>query len=181
MAVDHEELYKSEFWQRKLRTVDRIRDINKDGFISRADFMILGQRYKDMGSSEQHLKKLDASIEVLCMAIGLTDDSIKRTHEELVETFRKSKTNADDISKIFSSVFEVMDSDGNGVISFKEWTDYYSVTGIDTKYARASFDAMDTNGDGIFSKEEFYAYNKEFYYSTEDKLNSSIMYGPLDD
>ncbi len=55
---------------------------------------------------------------------------------------------------MFTAVFETMDSDGNGVISFNEWVDYY------TAYARASFDAMDTDGDGVVSNEEFYEYNK---------------------
>ena len=50
---------------------------------------------------------------------------------------------------------------------------------IDKAHARASFDAMDTNGDGKISKEEFVAYHVEFYYTAEDKLKSSILYGPL--
>ena len=58
--------------------------------------------------------------------------------------------------------------------------DHYKALGADVAYARASFDAMDMDGNGVVSKEEFTAYNIEFFYSTEDKLNSSIMYGPLD-
>ncbi len=36
-----------------------------------------------------------------------------------------------------------LNTDGNGEISFKEWSDYYTVVGIDTVHARPSFDAMD--------------------------------------
>ena len=76
--------------------------------------------------------------------------------------------------------FEMMDSDGNGEISFKEWVEYYTAMGIDTVHAKPSFNAMDINGDDIVSKEEFLAFIKEFYLSVEDKLNSSVLYGPLE-
>ena len=105
---------------------------------------------------------------------------MKLTHENLVANFEKTEINVDELTKIFITWFEIIDSDANGEISFKEWVDYYKVVGIDTAHARASFDAMDTNHDGVVSKEEFHAYNVEYYYSAEDKLHSSIMYGPLD-
>lgn len=180
MAINHDELVKNEFWLRKIRKVNEVRDINKDGFLSKADFDIVIQRYKDMGSSDEHLQKLKKGMGILCMALGLDGENARVTHEEIIENFAKHKPSIDDIMVMFSTVFEILDRNGNGVISFKEWVDYYKVSDINTQYARASFDAMDTNGDGIVSKEEFYAFNREFYYSTEDKLNSSIMYGPLD-
>ncbi len=46
--------------------------------------MIILQRYKDMGSSEEHLKKIRKNFDMLCMTI---DDSVKLTHEELVDNF----------------------------------------------------------------------------------------------
>ena len=52
--------------------------------------------------------------------------------------------------------------------------------GIDPAHARASFDALDTNNDGVISEEEFRAYHWEFFCTTENKLNSEIMYGPLE-
>lgn len=109
----------------------------------------------------------------------MTDDSVKLTFEESIENFKASNANPVGIAGLFSSHFEIIDSNRDGEISFKEWTDYYTALGVDTKYARASFDAMDTNGDGVVSREEFIEFNKEFYLTAEDKLHSSIMYGPL--
>ena len=180
MSVNPKELVKSEFWQKKILKVDQIRDINKDGFLSRADFMIFVEHYKDLGLLEEHLKKLHKNVDLLCMTLGLVDDSVELTHEEIVENFEKSEASVDDLANLFLTWFEIIDTDGNGKISYQEWVEYYKACRIDTVHARASFDAMDTNHDGTVSKEEFHAYNKEFYYSTEDTLHSSIMCGPLD-
>ena len=62
----------------------------------------------------------------------------------------------------------------------KEWELHYRCMGLDPKYAKVSFEAMDTNGDGNVSLEEFTAYHVEFFSSTENKLNSAILFGPLD-
>ena len=43
----------------------------------------------------------------------------------------------------------------------------------------ASFRAMDRNHDTLLSREEFKAYHVEYFFTSEDKLNSSILYGPL--
>ena len=176
------ELAKNEFWLKKIRNVYTVRDLNKDGYISKADFMIMIQRYKDMGCPEEHLDKLSCGYNFLCATLGLPDENAKVTLEESITNFTapSNSPNVDQIAGLFNLMFEFIDSDENGVISYKEWEDYYRVCGIDTKFAKASFDAMDTNGDGLISKEEFYAYNMEFYFSTEDTLKSSIMYGPLD-
>ena len=68
----------------------------------------------------------------------------------------------------------------DGVISFEEWKTHYQIMGIDLAYARASFDAMDTDKNGVISKEEFVSFHFEFYCTSEDKLGSSILHGPLD-
>ena len=38
---------------------------------------------------------------------------------------------------------------------------------------------MDKDGGGKITKEEFLDYNSEFFHTTENKLNSAILYGPL--
>ena len=180
MSVTPKDLVKNDFWRKKMLAIFRVRDVNKDGFLSRADFKITIQCYKDLGSSEEHLKKLDTQFDMICMNLGLKDDSVRLTFEEIMANFEKSDSKDENVDNTFKLAFEMINSSGNGVISFKEWVDYYRVFGIDTAYARASFDAMDTNSDGIVSKEEFFTYNIEYYKSVEDKLHSSIMYGLLD-
>jgi len=180
MALNAAELAKSDFWEKKIRAVHKVRDVDKDGFITRADYMIIIQRYRDMGSSQEHLERLKHVFDALCNSLGLAGDSQRVTHDDIVANFGKSSVDIAHLAQVFDLMFDAMDSDGSDLLSFKEWVDYYRAVGIDTAYARASFDAMDTDGDGVVSKKEFYDYNKEYYYSTEDKLHSSIMFGPLD-
>ena len=132
-----------------------------------------------MGASEEHLVRLNKIIGNLCNSLGIADGVTKLTFEQCIKKFFESGAKAGDLDSLLMAQFEMMDSDGNGEISFKEWVEYYNCHG-DRHSAKHSFDAMDTNGDGIVSKEEFLAFLNEFYFSVEDKLKSSILYGPLE-
>ncbi len=157
-----------------------VRDTNKDGFISRDDLELIIKRYKDLGVSDQHLEKLKKNMEQICENLGITDPKTKLTYEEVLTNSLKGSGNFEETEKAFLAHFDLVDTDGNGVISYNEWEDLYRVTDIGIKHARSSFEAMDANGDGVVSKEEYLAFTKEFYFTTDDKLKSSIMYGPLD-
>lgn len=160
----------------------KIRDTTKDGFISKEDFDLVVERYREMGAPETHLKKMVGYFDHTCKQFGLVE-GVKLTYDQfgkkMAESGAKEQSRESRIG-IFMEMFDIIDTNADSLISFEEWKNYYSAMGIDTKYARASFDAMNTKGDGIVSKEEFLAYVEEFYYSSEDKLKSSILYGPLE-
>ena len=106
---------------------------------------------------------------------------MKYTYAEMKEKFIEYLQKASEGFEILmENSFKLLDLNDNGVISFEEWKSHYVVRGIPTEYARASFDAMDKNDDGEISLEEFVAYNYAFFCSDEDKLSSSILYGPLE-
>ena len=181
MAINVKELQKSEFWQRKIRTLAHVRDTNRDGVITAADYELVIQRYKEMGASKDHILKLETIYAKILQSSGLEDKTKALTYEQFVASYVRVGEEVRDPEAVFMTHFEIVDSDGNGEISFKEWQEHYAAVGINTKYARGSFDAMDTNKDGIVSKEEYVPYAKEFFTSAEDKLNSSILCGPLVD
>ena len=141
----------------------------------------VAQRYKDLGDvNEEQLQRVHECLMKMCDSVGLTDDTKQFTYEE----FKTRHANVENLSEVNSTIFRTMfsglDINGDGVVSMKEWELHYKCMGLDPKYAKASFEAMDTNGDGVVSLEEFVAYNVEFFSSTENKLNSAILYGPLD-
>ncbi len=178
--MDIEKLANDAFWKKKLRHAFHTQDVDKDGFISRADFDLVVQRYQEMGSSNEHTKKLKDTFNKCCDEWGLTDSSVKFTIDEILDIHGKQLGEMKKLDSMYSEMFDSVDMNGNGSISFEEWSNHYQSLGIDLKHARPSFDAMDFNGDNQVSRNEFITYHKEFFFSTEDKLNSSILYGPLD-
>ena len=169
-------LYENEFYRKKLRRAVEVRDADKNGLITRLDFELVVQRHKDLGAPEEHIKRITVEVNKFCNSVGLTDNSVSMTYEEFGDIY-VHKMDKGEI--LFLEIFHTVDINGDGEISYEEWVHYYKIIGINTAHARASFDAMNTEGNGKVSVEEFVAYHKEYYQSAEDKLNSSILYGPL--
>ena len=175
-----EKLSENPFYRKKIRNAVIARDTDKSGNITRADFELTVQRHKEFGAPEEKLKLLRDTCKAFYDTVGLTDDSKSFTYEEFEDIhIKKIAEVKDQGAAVFHVIFSIIDTSGDGVISYKEWETHYKALNIDKAHARASFDAMDTNGNGKISKEEFVAYHVEFYYTAEDKLKSSILYGPL--
>ena len=177
MALSH--LKKSEFWRRKLHTAVALQDVDKDGFITRHDFDLIVQHYKDAGSPPEHIKEMEKSFKVMYKIWGVPEDR-KMTLEEFEKNYAdgivETHANADEF---FLNMFKQIDINGDGMISVREWQVHNAAIRIDSESAKKSFEAMDTNHDGVISKEEFVAFHKEFFFTTEDKLKSSLLFGPL--
>ena len=178
--VDVSALGKSELWKKKIRKAVISRDANKDGFISREDFELVLERYRKVGSSkEEHLETLTKSLFSLCGITGLNDASVKLSYEEYERRWLANIVKYEERHDLFRSMFDSLDVSGDGVISFSEWETHYAAMGISPEHARPSFDAIDANSDGKVTKDEFVNYHYEFFFTTENKLNSAILYGPL--
>ena len=75
--------------------------------------------------------------------------------------------------------FDIVDTDGDGVISYNEWAVYFESIGIDVKDIRLCFDALDTNKDGVISRSEFVDALVTFIRSTDESHPSRFLYGPV--
>ena len=176
-----EELQSNDFLKKKIRRAVEVFDTNGNGLISLDDYDLVIERYKKLGSSPEHIEKVKRVFKQFSDTMGLTTYDQSITYEEFEEIYIKNlDMMRDNCAVLFSGAFDMIDTNGNGEISYDEWVKYYEAAGIDTKHAKASFEAMDTNNDQSISKEEFIAFNNEYFYTTENKLNSKILYGPLD-
>ena len=183
MAIDVSALRQSDFWKKKFRRFVEVRDMDRDGYISRTDFMLIVDRLKKLNvSTPGHLERATDLLEKLSNSFGLENDSVRYSYDDFQDKWiggMREWVQSGKIQKLFESLFDVLDVDEDGIISFQEWTAHYQIIGIITAHARASFNAIDTNHDQKISKDEFVNYHMEFYLSVENKLNSAILFGPL--
>ena len=80
-----------------------------------------------------------------------------------------------------SEFFDVVDTNGNGVISLQEFTVYFKCMGIAEEHAKASFDAIDTDNDGFITRDEFVAAGSEFFNGVDPSHPGTMFLGPLVD
>ena len=181
MATDFSKLRKSEFWNKKIDRAVRVQDTDKSGDISRADMFLVVERYKKLGTSTpKHLEILSMTLTDTLNRLNLSDESVRMSYDEFKEKLIEDLTKCGRYEPVYEALFHNLDMNGDGVISFEEWTAHYSCVGIDPAHARASFDAMDQNSDGKISMEEFVNFHYEYYFTAENKLGSAILYGPLE-
>ena len=175
-----EKLLADPFWNKKMDIAAKYRDTDKDGFISQNDFKIAVDRYVSIAkASPEKVELVKNQQSLIFEQLGLTDPSVKVPYDAL-KKFAAKTAEHPDRRKFVAVVFDILDLDSNGEISYEEWETHHKCNGIDTAYAKTSFDAMDANKDGVVVRDEFTDYYEEFYYTTEDTMNSSQMYGPLD-
>ena len=70
----------------------------------------------------------------------------------------------------------VVDTNGDGVISPLEFHLYFKIMGIDESSAQISFDAIDTDSDGTITRDEFVAAGMDFFTSVDE---TSLWYSFL--
>ena len=184
MATGASNLRENEFYARKLRQFVRVTDADKDGYISRHDFDLIIERYKQLGvCTPQHLEKLTASMANVLDLMGITDISVKLSYEQYEDKWFGVVMNLKEkgmLEKLIMSMFDSTDLNGDGYLTIDEWTVHGECWGIEKGTLRTSFDACDANSDGKVSREEYTNYLYEFIATPENKLNSSILYGPLE-
>ncbi len=173
-------LQKDPFWNKKLDKAARVRDTDSDGKISQHDYELVLQRYGELTrASKSKVEACQRFMKRFLAQIGLDKPSKSLTYVQFKEGMAKQadEPNKDDF---YAGLFDILDANADGIVSADEWRTHYKCLGIDPSHAQASFAAMDLNKSGTVTRDEYVAYHCEFFFSAEDKLNSSILFGPLD-
>ena len=82
---------------------------------------------------------------------------------------------------ILSPWFDVVDTNGNAVISPQEFGVYFKIIGIDESSTKAPFVAIDSNQHGIISRDEFVAAGVDFFTGVDETCGGTLFWGPLVD
>ena len=170
----------SPFWLKKIRNAFGVYDADKSGTISIEDSILVAERFaKKCPQKAEEIKK--AMTDLWNTASGSCDK--KLDINEWIET-RITFSLRPDAKDVFranaNAKFDMIDVDNSGLISVKEFQDYFECMGIDVKFAPIAFKAIDTTGDGTISREEFVNSAVEYAFNTEDEEHpSKYFYGPL--
>ena len=136
------------------------------------------ERYKQSaGGTTEKIETMSKMMNTFCDQLGLVDDSAVLSYEEFEQ--RWLELIDEDFLAPFRGLFKCLDANGDNVIDMHEWRIHNVAMGVPPEHAQDSFNAIDVNKDGVISEEEFLNYHFEYFRSTENKLNSAILYGPL--
>lgn len=177
--VDIVTLKKSDFWKKKFRRAVITRDTDKSGYLTRGDFEVIVERYKKTANtSASKLKAFSESMFSFCDGLGLNNANVKQDYEEFEESWQ-SLMEQHNYKEMFKYMFVCLDSNEDGFIDFKEWEAHNIALGISSAEAKNSFRAMSSGVADKITMEQFVEYHYEFFFSTENKLNSAILFGPM--
>ena len=78
---------------------------------------------------------------------------------------------------IFSTHFDLIDINKDGIISLDEYKLHCRCHGLEESEAIVGFDAIDANKDGTISREEFIAASLDYNFGIDETSPSRYMYG----
>lgn len=85
-----------------------------------------------------------------------------------------------EVGEVAARLFEVFDTDEDGVLGPDEFCNFYGVYGLKSALARQVFLDLDADGDGIVSHAEMMAMAHEFYRSDDPDAPGNRLFGPTD-
>ncbi|CAI8021639.1 Sarcoplasmic calcium-binding protein [Geodia barretti] len=177
--VDVVALRNSDFWKKKFAKACLMNDTNKSGTITRSDFELMIEKYQHT-TERAKFESFSKNLLHFCDLCGLTDASVVQSYKEFEEQWLANiSQNKDMHLSMVYDLFQCLDVNGSSFIDLKEWTSHCDAMGVPAECAKESFNAIDKDNDGKITLDEFVAYHAEFFYTTENKMNSAILFGPL--
>ena len=183
---NEQERGESHFWRRKMRTLHSHLDVNKDGVISYEDFMLLGERFSDLGhlSAEAKVEFKDVLNEMWEEQWGeispynlvCVEKYLEEMHHVLNDPTLKKKCH-----HFLPFLFKAVDKDQSGEISVQEFKLFFQCLGLTHDHAVVSFSHIDTNDDGKISFKEFITLGRDFFLTEDSSRPSKHFWGPLID
>ena len=171
---------------RKMRTRMLRMDVNKDGFISREDYELMGIKLAEHSgmtgeqaeaAKNQFLKVADT----INLKPGLKtplEEAAKKANEALLLTSMTASALTNDIHDL---LFNAIDTNNDGHISLSEFKVYLNIIAPDIEEDKIaySFNTIDTDKNGEISREEFLAAANDFFQGVEETELSKVFFGPL--
>jgi len=173
------------FWERKVRTFFRCLDADGDGYLTKGDFVQLGDRYAKIGQLDD-VKSKQVHRKILKVWDEYYEPDTrngKLDEENYIKGLRRCEAMFFETAIQWHGLFfDLIDLNGDGFIQKEEFEIFHSVFGIKNKDVTTEcFKAIDTNGDGKLSYDEFTHAGYQFFGSGDESLPSKFLYGPIAD
>lgn len=85
----------------------------------------------------------------------------------------------EEVGALVERLFDVFDTDEDGVIGPAEFRDFYGIYGLPASLAERVFQRLDPDGDGVISREELVEIAREFYRGDDPGASANHLYGPV--
>ena len=173
---------------RKMRTRMFRMDVNKDGFISREDYELMGIRLAEHSGmtgeqAETAKKQFLKVVDMVNLKPGVKtplEEAAKKVNEALLTSMTATERSAF-INDIHDLLFDAIDTNNDGHISLSEFKVYLNIIAPDIEEDKIvySFNTIDTDKNGEISREEFLAAANDFLQGVEETELSKVFFGPL--
>ena len=175
--------------QKKLTRYFRAYDVDDDGRIARPDFERVAENVRVLhvvsGLSKSRRIVQEAFLqrwEALRASADADDDGGVDLHEwlhywdgVLSDDARFEK----EVSSVTAGLFELFDTDGDGILGSDEFCNFYGIYGLKTAQARMVFLDLDADSDGAVTRDELQAMALEFYRGDDPDAPGNRLFGPL--
>lgn len=177
----------SAHWVRKMTTYFNALDIDKDGFLSKDDFIKMSNCFtKNENASAERSKQLtDEFVNIWRLYMQAAGgENQKGLTRSILEDSIKQQMAAPELTKEFETIlrnlFDIMHVKIPGYLQEDEHRRFFVNLGIlDTSFAKQTFAALDTNHDGKLSFEDFLAGYVDFMFSQDENSPFKYFFGPL--
>jgi Ca2+-binding EF-hand superfamily protein len=178
----------TELQARKLMKLFCMYDGDRDGYLVGRDFEAIAAKLGEVKNLGGRSPKLMGVKERLAQAwkslVGKADTSgdKKISLDEWLayyaDVISDDAKYSREVQSLMNLIFDVFDTNGDGQISPKEWSELFQVYNIHPAYAPTAFKQLDANEDGSLSKAEILEFVDEFFCGDTADSPANAMFGP---
>ncbi|WP_367137255.1 EF-hand domain-containing protein [Saccharothrix sp. HUAS TT1] len=171
----------SDLQRKKTSIVFTAMDSNGDGFLERADFEALTDRWVRIrgAADEVRLREIMMGWWDALRAASDHDRDDRITVDEVLSVVRDLGTMLDLVVATAESMFEAVDEDGDGQVSAPEYARMIHAWTGDESPTDAVFARLDLDGDGSISKSEFVRHWVEFWAGDDADAPGAHVFGEV--
>jgi juvenile hormone diol kinase len=179
----------SDVQKQKLSRYFRVYDVDDSGTISLPDFERVVENVRALygvdESSPIHGGLRDGYM-LRWSALAASADKDRDGHVDLDEwlTYWEGVLTDDaryevEVASVTERLFEVFDTDEDGVLGSDEFCNFYGVYGLQAALARQIFMDLDVDGDGRVTRDELKEMAHQFYRSDDPDAPGNRLFGPV--